>query len=257
MSTGKLVNGRRRGRVDFSRYRKAFGDCDGQSAGREILRRLRIAANLENPEQTSEIKERNIKLLDDLLKNPTGGEPEGMMDGFKGYPGESYTVQYMRRRDLLDLSGRCSEDVSLDARINDFGAVKDGGFLYEGMIFLKIDARSSLEKISVDVGNFLRDARNEFGVDVDGISSEESLKSELRIIERVLAEYDRRLLKERGFVAQTQEHLAMQVYPGQKAESARTSLHDTYKKYCPLIMRDDYAFRLQFRCLLPGVGGLG
>ena len=257
MSERKLVDRRRVGRVDFSKYRKAFGDCDGRSAGREILRRLRIAANLENLEQSGEIKERNIRLLDDLLNNPTGGESEGMMEGFKVYPGESYTVQYMRRRDLLDLSGRCSEDVPLDARINDSDAVKHGGFFYDGMMFMKIDLRGSLEKILADFGKLLRSARDEFGVDVDGISSEESLKSELRIIERVLAEYDRHLLKERGFVAQTQEHLAMQVYPGQKAESARTSLRDTYKKYCPLIMRDDYAFRLQFRCLLPGVGGLG
>lgn len=250
MRTVKLVNRRKTERIEFSKYKKAFGDGDGWSAGREILRRLRIAANLANPEQSPEIKERNIALLENLLKNPTNGEPEGMTRDFKVYPGENYIAQYMRHRDLLDLGRECADNTPFDARVNDCKVFKNGGFFYEGVIYLKIDSRVSLDKIADVVRALAKEAKLEFNGGTDSISSNEGLKSELRHIEKILAEHDRRLLKNAGFVHQTQEDLASDIYEG--AVSARTSLRDLYAKYSPIFMRDDYAFRLQFRCLFPG-----
>ena len=250
MCATKLVNRRRVERIDFSKYKKTFGDGDGWSAGREILRRLRIAANLANSEQSPEIKERNIALLEGLLKNPTHGEPEGMTRDFKVYPGESYLAQYMRQRDLVDLGRECADDMPFDARVNDCNVFKNGGFFYEGTIYLKIDFRGSLEEIAAAVYTLAKEAKEEFGCGTDRISSAESLRTELRYIERILAEYDRRLLKDAGLVDQTQEDLASDIYHG--GDSARTSLRDLYVKYSPIFMRDDYAFRLQFRCLSLG-----
>lgn len=250
MRATKLVNRKRHGRIDYSKYKKAFGDGDGWGAGREILRRLRIVANLANPEQSNEVNERNIALLDDLLRNPITDQPEGMTRDFKVYPGESYVVQYMRQRDLVDLGRECANNMPLDARVNDCKVFENGGFLYSGAIYLKVDVRSSLDKIVAAARELAKKAKLEFGGGTDRISAAEALTSELRIIEKVLAEHDRCLLKGAGFMHQTQEDLANDIYEG--AASARTSLRDLYAKYSVLMMRDDYAFRLQFRCLFSG-----